>query len=96
MTTPEGWPIFVCGLHRSGTSRLTDRLAAGRRSSRLRETGLPEDDGPFLQDVHAQDASAGECFAALRDSNRAAFPPQPAALRGIAIRRVIGYDIATA
>jgi hypothetical protein len=45
--------VFVGGLHRSGTSLMTELVASHPQASRLRATGVPEDEGQHLQDVYA-------------------------------------------
>jgi hypothetical protein len=42
--------VFICGLHRSGTSVLEHHLSACYRAARLRAR-VPENEGQFLQDV---------------------------------------------
>jgi Sulfotransferase family len=42
--------VFICGLHRSGTSLLEHHLSARYRVARLRAR-VPENEGQFLQDV---------------------------------------------
>ena len=43
--------VFVCGLHRSGTTLITRSLAAHPQVSGFRDTGVIEDEGQFLQTV---------------------------------------------
>lgn len=43
--------LFVCGLHRSGTSLITKSLAAHPQVTGFRDTGMIEDEGQFLQTV---------------------------------------------
>lgn len=43
--------VFVCGLHRSGTSILHRVLRESPEVSGLRDTGVPEDEGQHLQTV---------------------------------------------
>ena len=43
--------VFVCGLHRSGTSLITRSLAAHPQISGFSNTGVIEDEGQFLQTV---------------------------------------------
>lgn len=43
--------LFVCGLHRSGTSLITRSLAEHPEVSGFRDTGVIEDEGQFLQTV---------------------------------------------
>lgn len=44
-------PIFVGGLHRSGTTLLADMIGAHSDVAPLRDTGAFHDEGQFLQDV---------------------------------------------
>ena len=44
--------VFVCGLHRSGTSLLARILGGHTDVSGLEETGAPEDEGQHLQGVY--------------------------------------------
>lgn len=44
--------VFVCGLHRSGTSLLFQALRAHPEVSGFADTGVPEDEGQHLQDVY--------------------------------------------
>lgn len=44
--------VFVGGLHRSGTTPLTQTLGEHPAISRLRDTGVEEDEGQHLQDVY--------------------------------------------
>jgi hypothetical protein len=43
--------VFLCGLHRSGTSPLFKILREHRDVSGFHDTGVPEDEGQFLQTV---------------------------------------------
>jgi hypothetical protein len=45
--------IFIAGLHRSGTSLLFECLRAHPQVSGFRNTGVPEDEGQFLQSVYS-------------------------------------------
>jgi hypothetical protein len=44
--------VFVCGLHRSGTSVLARTLCLHPQVSGFRNTGVVEDEGQFLQSVY--------------------------------------------
>jgi hypothetical protein len=44
--------VFVCGLHRSGTSLLFQALRAHPEVSGFADTGAPEDEGQHLQNVY--------------------------------------------
>jgi Sulfotransferase family len=48
---PEHVHVFLAGLHRSGTSLLTQALADHPDASTFSATGFPEDEGQFLQRV---------------------------------------------
>ena len=50
--------VFVCGLPRSGTSVLGRNIARMENCTGLRDTGVIEDEGRFLQDVYPTE---GEC-----------------------------------
>jgi hypothetical protein len=51
--TPDQRPIFVAGLHRSGTSIVFRCLREHPEVSGFRDTGVPEDEGQHLQSVYA-------------------------------------------
>lgn len=51
MKEPEHKFIFLCGLHRSGTSPLFRILQGHPEISGFRDTGVPEDEGQHLQTV---------------------------------------------
>lgn len=51
--TPAHSFVFIGGLHRSGTTLLHDCLADHPRVSGLSDTGVPMNEGQFLQDVYA-------------------------------------------
>ena len=44
--------VFICGLHRSGTSLLGRNVARLENCTGLKGTGVIEDEGQFLQDVY--------------------------------------------
>ncbi|NDY92686.1 sulfotransferase family protein [Ideonella livida] len=44
--------VFICGLHRSGTSMIERYLTAKFEAAALRAPGVPENEGQFLQDVY--------------------------------------------
>lgn len=44
--------LFVCGLHRSGTTIITNSLREHPAISGFRDTGVREDEGQFLQSVY--------------------------------------------
>jgi hypothetical protein len=44
--------VFVCGLHRSGTSVLGRNIAKMENCTGFKDTGAIEDEGQFLQDVY--------------------------------------------
>lgn len=46
--------VFICGLHRSGTSVLHELLSAQADISGFSGTGVPKDEGQFLQTVYKQ------------------------------------------
>ena len=60
---PEGSKIdrvvFICGLHRSGTTLLYDHLASLFDFSRFQGTGVPCDEGQFLQSVYPLEKAFG-------------------------------------
>jgi hypothetical protein len=48
-----GWRyVFICGLHRSGTSLLGRNIARMENCTGFKDTGVIEDEGQFLQDVY--------------------------------------------
>ena len=48
-----GWKyVFICGLHRSGTSLLGRNVARLENCTGFKDTGVTEDEGQFLQDVY--------------------------------------------
>ncbi len=44
--------VFICGLHRSGTSLLGRNIARLENCTGFKHTGVTEDEGQFLQDVY--------------------------------------------
>ena len=44
--------VFICGLHRSGTSVLGRNIARMENCTGFKDTGAIEDEGQFLQDVY--------------------------------------------
>jgi len=48
----EGRYVFICGLHRSGTSLLGRNVANLENCTGFKDTGVTEDEGQFLQDVY--------------------------------------------
>ncbi len=52
MEVNENKYVFVCGLHRSGTSVLGRNIARFEHCTGFRNTGVTEDEGQFLQDVY--------------------------------------------
>lgn len=51
--------LFICGLHRSGTTLLTQCLGSHPLISSFSNTGAEEDEGQHLQDVYPPDDSSG-------------------------------------
>ena len=51
--------IFICGLHRSGTSLLHDIVRSHPQISGFHNTGAPEDEGQHLQSVYEPASSYG-------------------------------------
>jgi hypothetical protein len=51
--------VFVCGLHRSGTTLLTRNIAGMRGCAAFTNTGVIEDEGQFLQEVYPTDDQLG-------------------------------------
>lgn len=73
--------VFICGLHRSGTSVLHELLKAQNDISGFNNTGVPEDEGQFLQSVYKQAYHYGgpgkfgfNPHAALREDSALATP----------------------
>lgn len=60
-SSPEGKTfVFVCGLHRSGTSLLFEMLREHPQISGFRESGVPEDEGQHVQSVYPPAGTHGE------------------------------------
>ena len=51
--------VFVCGLHRSGTTLLASQISRMAGCSGFHNTGALKDEGQFLQDVYPPDTKAG-------------------------------------
>ncbi len=51
--------IFISGLHRSGTSLLSQSLRTHPKVSGFQNTGVPEEEGQFLQSVYLPGSSHG-------------------------------------
>jgi hypothetical protein len=51
--------VFVCGLHRSGTSVLARNIARMENCTGFKNTGVLMDEGQLLQDVYPTDAEYG-------------------------------------
>src|SRR5207253_5625401 len=51
--------VFICGLHRSGTSLLGRNIARLENCTGFRQTGVIEDEGQFLQDVYPTSKTYG-------------------------------------
>src|SRR5213595_120747 len=51
--------VFVCGLHRSGTSVLARNIAKLEDCTGFTNTGVLEDEGQYLQDVYPPDVELG-------------------------------------
>lgn len=52
-------PVFICGLHRSGTTLLHDYLCAHYNVSFFQSAKVPENEGQFLQDVYMAERPFG-------------------------------------
>lgn len=61
--------VFVCGLPRSGTSLLARNIARLEDCTGLKNTGVFEDEGQFLQDVYPTASAYG-------GSSRCGFDPR--------------------
>jgi hypothetical protein len=51
--------VFICGLHKSGTSLLFRLLREHPQVSGFRDTGVPRDEGQYLQSVYPPDRAFG-------------------------------------
>ena len=51
--------VFVCGLHRSGTTPLARSIAKLKGTTSFENTGVVMDEGQFLQDVYPPDVIYG-------------------------------------
>lgn len=51
--------VFICGLHRSGTSILHKTLSSSKHISGFHDTGIFEDEGQHLQSVYPPDMDFG-------------------------------------
>ncbi len=51
--------VFICGLHRSGTSLLGRNIARLENCTGFKQTGVIEDEGQFLQDVYPTSKTYG-------------------------------------
>lgn len=81
--TPRHRHVFICGLHRSGTSVLHDILKAHPRITGFSSTGKPKDEGQHVQSIIGRDADFGGpgvfCFhpgAHLTESDVATYREQ--------------------
>ena len=45
--------VFICGLHRSGTTTLTNIIATSNLISELTKTKAPKNEGQHVQSVYA-------------------------------------------
>jgi hypothetical protein len=59
MEVDERKYVFVCGLHRSGTSVLGRNVARFEDCTGFKNTGATEDEGQFLQDIYPVAAKLG-------------------------------------
>ncbi len=57
--TAERKYVFVCGLQRSGTSVLARNIGRLEGCTSFRNTGVPQDEGQYLQDVYPADRAFG-------------------------------------
>ena len=51
--------VFICGLHRSGTSLVGRNIARLENCTGFKDTGVTEDEGQFLQDVYLTSMAYG-------------------------------------
>jgi hypothetical protein len=51
--------VFICGLHRSGTTLIHDYICKNYDIMRIAQARVPEDEGQFLQDVFAVEKPYG-------------------------------------
>ena len=51
--------VFVCGLHRSGTTMLARHIANMKNCTSFKNTGAVMDEGQFLQDIYPPDTVYG-------------------------------------
>jgi Sulfotransferase family len=51
--------VFICGLHRSGTSPLGRNIARLENCTGFKDTGVIEDEGQYLQDVYSTGQAYG-------------------------------------
>lgn len=74
-------PVFICGLHRSGTTLLHDYILAHYNVSYFQSAKVPENEGQFLQDIYMAERPFGGPgafafypqmqFAAVKNPDRA-------------------------
>src|SRR5438067_13166162 len=62
--------VFICGLHRSGTTLLGRNVARLENCTGFSNTGVIEDEGQFLQDVYPPSRAYG-------GPGRFGFDPRP-------------------
>jgi Sulfotransferase family len=55
----EAKHVFVCGLHRSGTTILAQKIAAMKGCTGFEGTGVVMDEGQYLQDIFPREAEHG-------------------------------------
>lgn len=51
--------VFVCGLHRSGTTMLVQNVGKFKNCTAFENTGVLMDEGQYLQDVYPTDVAFG-------------------------------------